>query len=281
MKINKKEDKELQDKELENKRIVLITGCSSGIGYYMANQLTQRGYLVVATARNIKELEQVSASMKEALDVTDKSSIKKVVNKVMQEYGKIDLLINNAGYSIRGSLEEVPVNEMEKMFETNVFGIINMIQEVVPFMRKNNYGRVMNIGSISGRFSQIINGGYCASKFAVEALNSTLRMELKKFHIQSTVVEPGAMDTKFFQKLADKSEAYMNNIDSPYREFYQKDCEYRKKQNREDAEIAAKQICNILNKKRWKPAYRVAVPFSISFLLCLPQSYREFILQHI
>ena len=163
--------------------VVMVTGCSTGIGRDICEIMTNKGYVVVATARNIDALSNVSAALKLRLDVTDKESINSAVNDVVEKLGKIDILINNAGYSTRGAIEEVEIDNVRKIFDVNVFGIMNMIQAVLPEMRKVKHGKIINIGSISGKFTQSLNGGYCASKHAVEAISDVLRLEMKKYNI--------------------------------------------------------------------------------------------------
>lgn len=260
---------------MKEQQVVLVTGCSTGMGKEICEILSNGGYLVVATARNRSKLEVVTASLKIALDVTDRVSVDQAIRQVVQKYGKIDILINNAGYSVRGALEEVPINEMKQIFDVNVFGIVQMLQAVLPFMRKAGGGKIINIGSVSGKFAQAINGGYCASKHAVEAMSDALRLELLPFQIQSTVIEPGPIQTNFFQTLAEKSEVILENTDSPYHKFYSSDIKYRKKQPRTDCQIAAQKICDILEKEKLRPRYQVAVPRNIRFLLHLSDGMRE------
>ena len=261
-----------------NNQVIMVTGCSTGMGRDICEIMTNKGYIVVATARNIDSLKNVPASLKLRLDVTDKEMINSAVNSVVQKFGKIDILINNAGYSTRGAMEEVEIDKVRKMFDTNVFGIINMIQAVLPEMRKVNYGKIINVGSISGKFTQSLNGGYCASKHAVEAISDALRLEMKKYNIQSTVIEPGPIETNFFSTLSNTSDKLMKNLHSPYYDIYKKDIDYRKIQKRTDSKKAASRICNILIKDKLKPRYKVAVPFSFKLLIKLPDSIKEFIL---
>jgi NADP-dependent 3-hydroxy acid dehydrogenase YdfG len=263
---------------MKNKTVILITGCSTGIGRELCKILFDKGYTVIATAREVETLKDLPASMKLALDVTKKESISDVVNKVIAQYQKIDILVNNAGYSVRGALEEVDAEKAESIFDVNVFGIINMIQAVVPKMRKNQSGKIINIGSISGKFVQAINGVYCASKFAVEALSDALRLELHDYNIQSTVIEPGPMKTNFFKTLESNSSDIMSNSKSCYSRFYESDARYRSKQNRTDSRKAAEDIADIILKKRLKARYKVAVPFAFNMITHLPDSLKEYIL---
>ena len=265
---------------MENKEVVLVTGCSTGIGHDICEIMTDKGYIVAATARNIDSLKDVQEALKLKVDVTDKESINSAVDYVMKKFGKIDVLINNAGYSIRGAVEEMEADNLRKLFDVNVFGIINMIQAVLPEMRKAKHGKIINIGSISGRFTQSVNGGYCASKHAVEAVSDALRLELNKFNVQSTVIEPGPMQTSFFDTLSKTSNNIMENSNSPYYDLYKNDMEYRKIQKRTDSKKAAQQICEIIMKDKLKARYKVAVPFAFKVLLKLPDSVKEFILLH-
>jgi len=263
---------------MKQSMVVLVTGCSSGIGRNICESLSRRGHVVAASARNVEELEGITASMKLKIDVTDEASVKRSVNRIIETYGKIDVLINNAGYSMRGALEEVNSDKIRDMFDVNVFGIIRMTQAVLPSMRQQRAGRIINIGSVSGQFAQSLNGGYCASKYAVEALSDTLRMELKEFGIQTTVIEPGPMQTGFFQKLAEKSGDLMANAESPYRKFYLKDINYRQKQQRMDSLEAAQKMCRILMRDKLKPRYKIAVPLKFRALLMLPDGVSEYFL---
>lgn len=263
---------------MKNQEVVLVTGCSTGIGRDICEIMSDMGYIVVATARNIDALRNISASLKLELDVTDRKSIDKAVDRIIQQFHKIDILVNNAGYSVRGAIEEVEIQEVRKIFDVNVFGIMNMVQAVLPKMRKEKYGKIVNIGSVSGKFTQAINGGYCASKHAVEAISDALRLELHQYNIQSTVIEPGPMQTNFFDTLSKTSDTLLEKRDSAYINLHQADLEYRKKQKRSDSNASASQMCKIMMNKKLKPRYKVAVPFAFRILLKFPDSVKEFLL---
>lgn len=143
-------------------KVALITGCSSGVGRELCRTLTEKGDRVVATARSLERLEGVSAALKVALDVTDQDSIKQAIAAVMNAYGRIDVLVNNAGYSVRSAVEEIDLEELAHLFDVNVYGIVRMIQAVAPIMRQQGAGKIINIGSVSGRLTGLVNGGYCA-----------------------------------------------------------------------------------------------------------------------
>lgn len=263
---------------MKDQQVVLVTGCSTGMGREICKILTNKGYIVVATARNKSTLENVPALLRIELDVTDRESIDEAIRQIVQQYQRIDILVNNAGYSVRGALEEVPLKDLKQVFDVNVFGIIQMLQAVVPHMRKEGRGKIINIGSVSGKFAQAINGGYCASKHAVEAISDALRLELHPFHIQSTVIEPGPIQTNFFQTLSKMSKMILDNSDTPYKDFYLADARHREKQLRTDSKIAAIKICSIIEKGILRPRYQVAVPFRFRILLRLPDSMRERVL---
>lgn len=261
-----------------NKEVIFITGCSTGIGKDICRIMADKGYTVIATARKIEALKDVSASLKLRVDVTDRESIRLAVNQTIQKFKKIDILVNNAGYSVRGALEDVAIDDVKMIFDVNVFGIINMIQEVIPEMRKLKSGKIINIGSISGKFTQAVNGNYCASKHAVEAINDALRLELKKYNVQSTVIEPGPMNTEFFQTLSKKSDRILENPDSAYVDLYEADLEYRKMQKRSGSKESAAKICRIIMSDKLKPRYKVSVPLTFRILLKFSDSAKEFIL---
>lgn len=264
---------------MKKETVVLITGCSTGVGRELCKILFEKGYIVVATARSVETLKDLPVSLKLSLDVTQRESISDAINEVISRFQKIDILVNNAGYSTRGALEEINVKRAKSMFDVNVFGIINMVQAVVPEMRKKQSGKIVNIGSISGKFVQPINGAYCASKFAVEALSDTLRLELHRYNIQATVIEPGPIKTNFFKTMINNSNDLMTNPNSYYSTFYESDARYRDKQNPTDAKEAAKAIVDIILKRRLNSRYKVAVPLSYNMVTHFPDSLREYFMK--
>lgn len=265
---------------MKNETVVLITGCSTGIGRELCSILSERGYIVVATARNVETLKDLPVSLKLSLDVTQKESISVAMEEVIARFKKIDILVNNAGYSTRGALEEIDVRSAKNMFDVNVFGIINMIQAVVPEMRKKQFGKIINIGSISGKFVQPINGAYCASKYAVEAISDTLRLELHNYNIQATVIEPGPIRTNFFKTMVNNSNNLMTNQDSYYSTFYEADAKYRNDQNLTNPKEVVKTIVNIISKRMLKPRYKVAVPLAYNIAIHFPDFVREYFMKN-
>jgi NAD(P)-dependent dehydrogenase (short-subunit alcohol dehydrogenase family) len=180
-------------------KAVLITGCSSGIGYATAERLAADGWKVYATARRPETIEDLKAKGCEtlALDVTDEASMQAAVHAVTEKEGAVGVLVNNAGYSQSGAVETVPLDEVRRQFETNVFGLTRMCQLVLPGMREQRYGKIVNISSMGGRLTFPGGGFYHGSKYAVEALSDALRFEVKGFGVDVILVEPGLITTKF------------------------------------------------------------------------------------
>jgi NAD(P)-dependent dehydrogenase (short-subunit alcohol dehydrogenase family) len=180
-------------------RAVLITGCSSGIGRATAERLASRGYTVYATARHVETIADLEGRGCRvlALDVTDEDSMQAAVGAVVDEQGAVGALVNNAGYSQSGAVEEVPMAEVRRQFETNVFGLVRMCQLVLPGMRAQRYGRVVNVSSMGANFTFPGGGFYHATKYAVEAISDALRFEVKGFGIDVVIVQPGIIRTGF------------------------------------------------------------------------------------
>jgi short-subunit dehydrogenase len=196
---------------------VLVTGCSTGIGRAIVEELLRQGHTVWATARRPDTLADLAdrGAHVTALDVTDEASMAAAVAEVEAVHGAVGTLVNNAGFGEYGAVEEVDLDKVRAMFETNVFGLARMCQLVLPGMRRAGRGRIVNIGSMGGRFTFPLGGYYHATKYAVEALTDALRMEVKPFGIEVALVEPGVTRSSFVDKTTE-SDGMGGAPDSPY-----------------------------------------------------------------
>jgi NAD(P)-dependent dehydrogenase (short-subunit alcohol dehydrogenase family) len=200
-------------------RAVLITGCSTGIGRATALHLHRTGLPVYATARRPETLEALTAEgiTALALDVTDEESMTIAVKRITDDHGAVGILVNNAGIGVYGSVEDVPLERARASFETNVFGMVRLSQLVLPGMRAQGYGRVVNISSVLGRFSPPGGGLYHATKHAVEAYSDALRLEVAGFGIRVSVIETAAARTEFFANAVNQ---FAGPPGTPYANFY-------------------------------------------------------------
>jgi short-subunit dehydrogenase len=182
-----------------SKKVVLITGASSGIGKETAKLLLEDGYIVYGASRNLekmRDIEKMGVNIIQ-MDVSKDESMVKGIDRILVEQGRIDILVNNAGYGSYGALEDVPLNEARYQFEVNVFGLARLTQLVLPRMREQRSGKIINISSVGGSFGEPHGSWYHATKFAVEGLSDSLRMELKQFGIDVIVIKPGAIKTEW------------------------------------------------------------------------------------
>jgi len=212
---------------------VLITGSSSGIGRATALLLARKGYTVFAGSRNsarLKELGRLARSNGWALrtlrlDVSDEESIRKAIALVSKE-GSVDVLVNNAGYALVAPLEEAPISEVRRQMEVNFLGAVRLIQEVLPQMRRQGAGYIINVSSVAGQIAFPFGSAYCASKFALEGLSDSLRIELRPFGIKVVLVEPGAtrtnlhkIATEYSKKFVKEGSAYHQLFGSTMNKF--------------------------------------------------------------
>jgi NAD(P)-dependent dehydrogenase (short-subunit alcohol dehydrogenase family) len=183
-------------------RAVLITGCSSGIGWATAERLARKGWAVYATARDVESIEPLEAHGCRLLplDVTDEDSMWRAVDEVERAEGAVGVLVNNAGYSQSGAIETVPMEKIRRQFETNVFGLARMCQLVLPGMRRQGFGRIVNLSSMGGKLTFPGGGFYHATKHAVEAMSDALRFEVRGFGVEVVLIEPGLIRTGFAER---------------------------------------------------------------------------------
>ena len=190
-------------------KVALVTGSSSGIGLETVLSLARDGYHTFASMRNIEKAGELEHAAKKEnlpieiieLDVDKEESITSAIKKVVTKNGRLDVLVNNAGYGQFGCTEDLTINDFRKQFETNFFSIVRIIQEIAPIMRKQNSGNIINISSVVGRMGLPGSSAYISSKFALEGLGECLRYELGQFGIKTTMIEPGVIKTNFFNSM--------------------------------------------------------------------------------
>ena len=213
--------------EQKQEKIVVVTGTSTGIGYETSLTLARNGFLTYATMRNLNKAENIkSVTTKESLpirvkqlDVTDDLSVKNAIQAISSETGgRIDVLVNNAGYALYGAFEETSMEEIKAQFETNFFGAIRVMQAVIPIMRKQRSGKIVNISSMAGRISFPLDSIYHGTKFGLEGLSESIQYELEPFGIKIILIEPGAISSNFMMnlKMAASGQDNNKNKDSPY-----------------------------------------------------------------
>jgi NAD(P)-dependent dehydrogenase (short-subunit alcohol dehydrogenase family) len=262
-------------------KVVLITGGSSGIGKSIGEFILERGFKVYGTSRSPEKYPESKIPIV-ALDVTKADTIVKCIDEVIAKEGRIDVLVNNAGAGITGPIEEIPEDEMKKNFETNFFGPINVIKAVLPQMRKQNSGLVINITSIAGYMGLPYRGVYSASKGALELITEAFRMELKDFNIQMTNVAPGDFATNI---AAGRFHAPVLE-DSPYKQPYGKTLQLMNEHvdTGSDPLMMAKAVHKIINTKKPKAHYKIGEfmqKFSIILKRILPDKvYEKLLMNH-
>lgn len=178
-------------------KVILITGASSGMGYQTARILAEQGHRVYGAARRVEKIQELASFGVQALrlDIVDDKSVTEVVNEVIKREGRIDVLINNAGYGYFGAIEDVPIADAKHQFEVNIFGLASITQQVLPYMRAQHSGRIVNLASVAGHVTLAFGAWYNATKYALEAFSDALRMETKPFGIDVVIIEPGAIRT--------------------------------------------------------------------------------------
>jgi len=202
-------------------KVAIVTGSSSGIGYETSLSLAREGYFTYATMRDLEKANTIKKVAQDEnlhlkvieLDVDNEDSAENAIKSIIEEKQRIDVLVNNAGWGIWGTAEDVSIEEFREQFETNFFSVVRMIQKVAPVMRKQGTGDIVNISSIAGRIGFPVSTAYISSKFAIEGLSESLRYELGPFGVNVIIIEPGVIKTNFFDsmrtaKKVDQSDVY-------------------------------------------------------------------------
>ncbi len=190
---------------MKNKQVILITGASSGIGKETALTLIKEGHIVYGGARRADQMEDLTKAGGHAIkmDVTDKAQVNAAVNQILDEQGKIDVLINNAGYGLYGAVEDISLEDARRQFDVNIFGLAQITKAVLPQMRERKSGKIINISSMGGKMYTPLGAWYHATKHALEGWSDCLRLELKDFGIDVVIIEPGLIGTEFADILYD------------------------------------------------------------------------------
>ena len=260
-------------------KIVLITGASSGIGKTIGEYLIQKNYKVYGTSRNPSNYKNSTINLIKS-NINIKNDISECLNYVFQKEGKIDILINNAGIGFTGPIEESSLSDVESLFKTNFFGPLEMIKQVLPIMRKNGGGLIINITSIAAYIGLPFRGIYCASKSALEIITESLRMEVKEFNINIVNIAPGDFKTDIVKRridsFNDKNSLYFNK----YYRLWKKMNDHVEKAG-SDPKMIAELVYKIINKKKPKIHYVIGTrfqKFSIILKKLLPDLIFEKIL---
>lgn len=262
------------------KKVVLITGGSSGIGKKVGEFLNDKGFIVYGTSRNPENVQDSKIKLV-ALDVRNSDSIKKAVSQIIEIESRLDVLINNAGVGITGPLEEIPIDEIRNNFETNVFGPIELMKAVLPQMRSQKSGLIINVTSIAGYMGLPFRSVYSSSKGALEILTEAIRMEVKSFGVQITNVAPG----DFATDIASRRFHAPVIKNSPYEKVYSQQLETINEHVNDgnDPIEMAQAIYKIINQKQPKVHYKVGAfmqKFSIFLKRILPDTVYEKILMN-
>lgn len=247
------------------KKNILITGCSSGIGYTTAHYLHERGYEVYATARDNSDVIRLQNEGLKAfkLDVCDDENIKKVLAEVLElGEGKLFAVFNNAGYGQPGALEDIPSEALREQFETNVIGLHELTRQVIPIMRQQGYGRIIQHSSVLGLVSLRYRGPYNASKYAIEGLCDTLRLELLGSNIFVSSLNTGPIHSKFRENATKKFYEYIDMDASFHKEMYEAEVLGRESDKSDDAftkgpELVAQTVDKVLRTQKPKPHYYI------------------------
>jgi len=212
-------------------KVAVVTGSSSGIGFETSLLLARKGFYTYATMRNLNKSVKIEEIAEKEdlhlkvlkLDVTDDESVKDAIRQIIDESPRIDVLVNNAGYGVMGAVEDLSMNDFKSQFETNFFGVIRVTKEVIPIMRKQGNGNIINVSSVGGIIGLPLNSAYISSKFALEGWSESMRYELEQFGIDVTLIEPGVVKTNFFENVViNNNTGSTDNKTSAYSQLTQK-----------------------------------------------------------
>lgn len=246
---------------MEKRKVILLTGASSGIGFDTALMLAGQGHKVYAAARRVEKMEPLRDKGVAILhmDVTDKASMQEGIKTILEAEGRIDVLINNAGYGYFGAIENVAMEEARKQLEVNVFGLARLCQLVLPIMRMQGSGRIINTSSVAGKAVLYYGGWYHVSKFSVEAFSDALRMEMQPFGIDVVMIEPGGIRTEWGHIAADH--LAVSSKGTPYETTALREAENLHKgygsRFLSDPSVVAKAISKAVNSRRPRARYRI------------------------
>ena len=244
--------------------VALVTGATSGIGEATAHRLQAQNYLVFAVGRNPSALDALRSQGFQArtLDVTDEPAVTQLVDEINTDHGGVDVLVNSAGFPLRGPLEQVALNDLRSLFETHVVGPLQLSQAVLPGMRARRTGIIVNIGSTGGRFTSPGAGAYHVSKYGLEALSLALRAELMPFGVRVALIDPTGVRTRFVEAQLEETRSYAN--DDPYGEFKRRYDEAALALTKTpgvmvDADTVARFVMRVVKAKNPKPRYIVGL----------------------
>ena len=264
-------------------KVALVSGASSGIGLDTARDLLKKGFLVYGAARRVDRMQPLLESGGRALqlDICKDEDIVAAVAQIEREEGRLDVLVNNAGYGSYGPLEEVPQDEARRQFDVNIFGLARLTQEVLPLMRKQKSGRIINISSMGGVIVTPLGNWYHATKFALEGLSDTMRLELAQFGIEVIVIQPGAIATEWGGIAAEGMKPYAEN--GAYTDFTRKVIKlFAAETQGSPTSVVSQAICHAATARKPKTRYAIG-KFAKSYIrmrrLLSDRAYNQMILR--
>src|SRR5919202_3407149 len=263
--------------------VAVVTGSSGGIGLATSLALARSGYLTYATMRNLAKRKSIQSLAEKQhlpirtvqLDVTDENSVKNAIQSILSESEGIDLLVNNAGYGLTGAFEDIGIDEIKALYETNLFGVIRVTQGVLPIMRKQGSGRIINISSGAGRIGYPGGSAYVSSKFALEGLTESMAYEIEQFGIRTVLVEPGFVKTNFGEKMVIAKKSQDPN--SPYSQMMiqmrSSSVRSRMVENASDADLVASVVVEAATAK--EPNFRYLAGKDVQQLVTAKKSMSD------